>query len=261
MMLLNFQFGNAKLTETIATFSLPSGWTCPSALECLSKANRETGKMTDGEHCRFRCFSASQEAVFPTVRNARWRNHDLLRACKDTLEMADLIHLSLPKAICKVRIHVAGDFFNEKYFMAWQDTAWRVPGVIFYGYTKRIKYLVKHRSGFPENFRFVASLGGKEDKLVFDHGLKYARVVFSEQEAADLGLELDHLDDHAYSADDKPFALLLHGTQPKGTEAAEHWKRIKREKKGYNKARRKAREREAIEAAKKNFHLVTKKAA
>jgi len=44
-------------------------------------------------------------------------------------------------------------------------------------------------------------------------------VVFSEEEAAKLGLEIDHDDSHAYKGD-KSFALLLHGTQPKGTMAA-----------------------------------------
>lgn len=242
---LTFQFGNAKLNETIATFSLPSGWTCPMALECLSKANRNTGRMTDGSHTKFRCFSASQEAVFTTTRDSRWYNLDMLKAARTQRNMRELICNSLPlyRKISKVRIHVAGDFFSETYFRAWLDVAAITPELIFYGYTKRISLLIKRRLEFPSNFRFVASLGGKEDNLIFEHGLKYARVVFSEQEAADLGLELDHEDDHAYSEDNKPFALLLHGTQPKGTPAAEAWKIIKREGKGYNIARRKAREK------------------
>ena len=49
--------------------------------------------------------------------------------------------------------------------------------------------------------------------------LKYAKVVFSEEEAAELGLEIDHDDSHAYGGD-KSFALLIHGTQPSDTMAA-----------------------------------------
>ena len=49
--------------------------------------------------------------------------------------------------------------------------------------------------------------------------LKYARVVFSEEEAAKLGLEIDHDDSHAYGGDES-FALLIHGTQPSGSMAA-----------------------------------------
>jgi hypothetical protein len=46
-----------------------------------------------------------------------------------------------------------------------------------------------------------------------------ARVVFSEQEARDLGLAIDHDDSHAMTHG-PDFALLVHGTQPKGSDAA-----------------------------------------
>ena len=55
----------------IASFSLPSGYSCPFADECLSKADRNTGKVTDGKNTKFRCFSTSTESVFPTVRNQK----------------------------------------------------------------------------------------------------------------------------------------------------------------------------------------------
>jgi hypothetical protein len=241
--LLRFGFGNAKLIETIATFSLPSGFTCPCANECLSKANRETGKITDGPENKFRCFSASQEAVFPSLRASRWTNFDLLKECKTLTGMVDLISDSLePIAhkIAKVRVHVAGDFFSDTYFQAWMNIAKMYPHLIFYGYTKRVGLLVKYKKELPTNFRFVASWGGKEDRLIKRHKIKSAKVVFTEAEAAALGLELDHADDHAYSTDTKSFALLLHGTQPKGTPANEAWQVIKKAGKGYNMARREA---------------------
>ena len=241
--LLKFGFGNAKLIETIATFSLPSGFTCPCANECLSKANRETGKITDGPESVFRCFSASQEAVFPSLRASRWTNFDLLKECKTTAAMVDLICQSLgpiKDKIAKVRVHVAGDFFSDAYFKAWLAVARAFPSLIFYGYTKRVGLLVKYKNELPANFRFVASWGGKEDDLIVAHNVKSAKVVFTESEAAALGLELDHADDHAYSTDDKSFALLLHGTQPKGTAASDAWKVIKKAGKGYNVARREA---------------------
>jgi hypothetical protein len=64
-----------------------------------------------------------------------------------------------------------------------------------------------------------ASLGGKQDGLVSMYNLKYVEVCYSEAEAGDKGLEIDHDDSHAY-AHDEPFALLIHGTQPKGSKAA-----------------------------------------
>ena len=53
--LLKFNFGgNAKLSKEIVTFSLPSGYSCPGAKDCLAKADRETGKIIDGKHQKFR---------------------------------------------------------------------------------------------------------------------------------------------------------------------------------------------------------------
>src|SRR4051812_39336424 len=75
---LKFGQGNAKLDDGIHTFSLPAGHFCPFADKCLSKADRETGRITDGPDTEFRCFSASNE-VRGSVRAARWHNADLLR--------------------------------------------------------------------------------------------------------------------------------------------------------------------------------------
>jgi hypothetical protein len=65
----------------------------------------------------------------------------------------------------------------------------------------------------------TASYGGKYDNLIEKHNLRYAKVVYSEDEATRLHLEIDHDDSHAMSHG-ASFALLLHGTQPAGTVAA-----------------------------------------
>jgi len=80
------------------------------------------------------------------------------------------------------------------------------------------------RTGFgidsiPDNLVLTASYGGTHDELIDRHGLRSAIVVFSREEAAALGLEIDHDDSHAMQAGPS-FALLIHGTQPQGTTAA-----------------------------------------
>ena len=230
---LFFGSGNAKLSEYISTFSLPAGWTCPSANECLCKSNRQTGILKDGPELKFRCFAASQEALFTTVRNARWNNLESLKAAKTVQGMADLIHNSLPMGVSKVRIHVSGDFFSETYFKAWLNVAAANPAVVFYGYTKQLQFMVKYRDVMPANFRLVASKGGMQDKLIGNYKLVSAEVVFSTEEARRKGLEIDHDDSHAIAAT-KSFALLLHGTQPKDTVAGDAWAVIKRLIGGYN---------------------------
>lgn len=222
---LKFVLGNAKLSKTVATFSLPAGHTCPFAKECLSKANRITGRLTDGKHCRVRCFSVSQECAYPNVRKIRWDNYEMLEEAGTTEKMGKLIQRSLPAGIFSVRPGVAGDFYKESYFLAWLNVALNNPNIVFYGYTKATPFLVKYKNHIPDNFRFVASKGGTCDNLISKHHLKFAEIVFSVQEAKDKGLSIDHDDSLAYNGK-KSFALLIHGTQPPGTEASKAWRAL-----------------------------------
>lgn len=216
--LLKFNRGNAKLGRDIWTFSLPAGFACPGALECLSKANRETGKITDGADTKFRCFAASDEAQYKNTRLQRWHNFELLKG-KSTAEMSELIQASLPRQAGIIRVHVSGDFFNQFYFDAWMHVARCQPLRTFYAYTKSLPFWIRRIGDIPKNFALNASRGGVHDELIAKHDLKYAEVVFSTKEAEDKKLEIDHDDSHAYKSG-KPFALLIHGTQPAGSFAA-----------------------------------------
>ena len=230
-MKLIFGTGNAKLGKEIATFSIPSGFTCPGAFECLSKANKETGKIQDGANTVFRCFSASQEATFPNVRKSRWENFDTLRTFGANYSaMADFICTNLPKQDI-VRIHVAGDFYSQAYFDAWLEVAKRNPSKTFYAYTKSLPYWIQRKDEIPANMKLNASRGGKHDALIEAYGLKFAEVVFSEQEAADKGLTIDHDDSLAFTQNNS-FALLLHGVQPAGSKSAAALKVLKKQGKG-----------------------------
>lgn len=223
---LIFGLGNAKISKAIATFSLPAGHTCPFAKHCLSKAEIFTGKITDGQYTTFRCFAASQECTFPSVRKARWDNFDLLKEARTIEGMADIINKSLPWGVTAVRVHVSGDFYNEAYFLAWLNVALNNPNVIFYGYTKALPLFIKYKDSIPSNFRFTSSLGGTHDHLITQHKMKYAEVVYSTEEARRLGLEIDHDDGHALYGKES-FALLLHGIQPKNTPAGEALKLLR----------------------------------
>ena len=57
--------------------------------------------------------------------------------------------------------------------------------------------------------------------------MKEAVVVFSEEEAAKLGLEIDHDDSLAIENNGHSFALLLHGTQKAGSDASQAQKIMK----------------------------------
>jgi hypothetical protein len=223
--LLSFQKGNAKLGKKIYTFSIVSGYTCPFAKDCLAKVDRITGKLTDGPDTQFRCFSASQEALFPAVRKSRWNNFEkILNAIKNNT-LVDLILKNIPKKATIIRVHVAGDFFNQAYFNAWMQVARNRPDIIFYAYTKSIGFWINQLGNIPSNFKLNASYGGKQDNLIEQYNLKYAKVVFSVEQAGNL--KIDHDDTSAYMRDES-FCLLIHNTQPKGSEASKALSKLRK---------------------------------
>ena len=71
----------------------------------------------------------------------------------------------------------------------------------------------------PDNFVFTCLRGGKYDNLIPKSNTKSAKVFFSTEEAEALGLDIDHTDDLAISGSDD-FALVIHGSQPAGSEAS-----------------------------------------
>ena len=217
--LLYFGNGNAKLPEGIYHFSLLSGHTCPCADKCLAKVNLATGKIEDGPHVEFRCYSVSMEAAYPGLRKLREHNTSLLKG-KTREEMVKLIANSLPVHAKYIRVHIGGDFYHQDYFDAWMEVARQFPGIVFYSYTKSLHYWKARLGQIPDNYRLTASRGGKLDHLIDELGLRCAEVVFSESDANIRGLEIDHDDSHAYGDNPKSFALLIHGVQPKGSEAA-----------------------------------------
>jgi hypothetical protein len=214
---IKFTIGNAKLGNHIAIFSLPAGYSCPMADKCLAFANVKTGKITDGKQAIFRCYAAMSEALFPNVRKLRWQNFNALQGKKKS-EMIKIILNSLPKQQY-VRIHQSGDFFSQVYFDSWIEIAKMNPDQIFYAYTKCLGFWVKRLNEIPDNLRLVASKGGKQDALIEKYKLRYVQVVYSEQEAQDLGLPIDHDDSHAYKYN-MNFSLLIHSIQKAGSMAA-----------------------------------------
>jgi hypothetical protein len=114
---------------------------------------------------------------------------------------------------------------------------------LFYAYTKALPFWISRMNEIPSNFKLNASKGGKRDDLIKEHNLKEAVVVYSEKQAEELGLEIDHDDTHAYKGD-VSFALLIHGSQPKGSEASNALKDLKKE--GWTGYTKKGRSKEEV---------------
>lgn len=216
----------------VYSLDLSSGVTCPGAKNCHSWAKVDkAGKATiqDGPHCQFRCFSASQEVLFPKVRALRASNTEQIKRARTANKIAMLILNSLPEKAGIIRLHVGGDFFSLAYMYAIVAVAAARPDVLFYFYTKSLHYLERVVRDVPSanlsrgvilpNLLVTGSKGGKYDHLLKVLGLRQARVVFSEAEAEELDLPIDHDDSHA-ALSGGDFALLIHGVQPKGSNAS-----------------------------------------
>lgn len=221
------------IKRKVYSFDLLSGFSCPSAKLCFSRAvvgKDGKRKIQDGKHTEFRCFSASQEAQYDGVYNKRKANLDAIKACQNTDEIVALLSKNLPANAGIIRCHVAGDMMKEMYFRAWIRVAANNPDILFYAYTKQLRLWVKLMDRVPDNFILTASRGGKHDELIVKHNLREAVVVYSHDEAKKLGLEIDQDDSHAARPDTKgkSFALLIHNTQPKGSRAAAALRELKR---------------------------------
>lgn len=143
--------------------------------------------------CAKLCYARNGTYLFPEVLAAHKRNLRLVREHPDAWELAMTVELqqdrfrptgraryNLPDGVtdgwvrdwaalggAAVRIHDAGDFFDDAYLLAWLRIARRTPDVLFYAYTKevtRFRKLVEPDP--PVNFRWIYSLGGREDHLL-----------------------------------------------------------------------------------------------
>jgi hypothetical protein len=249
--LLTFGDGNAKLYG-IHTLTLPSGKTCGGAKDCLAMAVRRNGKtkLVRGKDCKFTCYQASLESIFPTLFNLAHRNLELLKAAKTVEAMGKLIHDSLPKQARIIRIHPGGDFFSEEYFMAWINVALNNKNLLFYAYSKSVHIYKKLKHLVPSNLVITCSLGGKYDNLI-TKSMKTCEVVFSPEEAVAKGIPIDHDDSFAYSVGVKRFATLLHGKQQAGSPASEALSALRKRGMGaYN------RTEKGFEVARPDFRMV-----
>jgi hypothetical protein len=236
---LKFSTGNAKLNKRLI-FSLPAGYTCPSAGVCKTMADRTTGIIRDlpqenGPSWQdYRCFAAMAETR-PNVRDSRWYNWDLIREVLYSVEdpqekinvLTQLIHDSIQSSQpvrepCDlVRVHESGDFFSDLYFKSWLQVARNNPKLKFYAFTKSLGMWYDSRDVIPSNFYLTASVGGTLDYLLHRYPevfYRVAYVVYTEEQAEQMGLEIDHDDSHCLGS--KSFALLVHNIQRKGSAAA-----------------------------------------
>ena len=182
-------------TGVVYEWNLPTGTTCPFALECKVTVDRKTGKF-DVYRGAYKCYAASPER-FPGVREHRWKNFEYLKSGNK---------IEIPKNCTSIRIHSAGDFFNQKYFDDWVLLAEENPDIEMWAYTKSLRYWVKRINEIPNNLVLTASYGGREDYLIEQHNLKNV-IVYKTPEEVPQDRPIDTNDDWARKPNIN-FALL-----------------------------------------------------
>lgn len=189
-------------TGTVYEWNLPTGSSCPFALECKVTVDRVSGKF-DVKKGQYRCYASSAER-FPAVREHRHKNFDLVKAGGIPV---------IPSDCTAIRIHSAGDFFNQRYFDMWIELAKANPQIEMWAYTKSLQYWVNRISDIPENLTLTASYGGSQDSLIKEHNLKNV-IVYETQNIVPKDRPIDNNDDWA-RVKNIDFALLDNMKVPK----------------------------------------------
>jgi hypothetical protein len=118
--------------------------------------------------CASFCYARNGTYLLSNVRGRHIQNLEYTLYHLEDWQQQMLSEVQHKKMVGKhVRIHDAGDFYSDEYLLAWLEIARQTPDVIFYCYTKevsRFKRLVEPNC--PTNFRYLYSMGGKEDHLI-----------------------------------------------------------------------------------------------
>lgn len=146
--------GNKKLVNNAKVrwliWNLPAIVTCPFATD----------------HCKKACYARKSERVYPNVIKSREKNYTETLKDDFVARMIATIEYYLNSRAYKgklmlVRIHESGDFYSEKYALAWVEIINHFrdnKNVRFMCYTKSLPYFENVDINSMKNFSFIASV-------------------------------------------------------------------------------------------------------
>ena len=166
---MNLLTQNSKMKKTsiknnakIFNFSIPayktkSGKvTCPFADACVKYCYAQKGNYTR----------------FPIVQELMEQKYEISKQNNFNSLMNEEIK---KKKATHIRIHDSGDFYSVKYLAKWIQIAEYNKEVIFYAYTKSIKFFVDTLL-LPDNMKIIFSEGSKHDELINPKTDRHARI-------------------------------------------------------------------------------------
>jgi hypothetical protein len=118
--------------------------------------------------CASYCYARNGTYNFSNVKRKHIQNLELSLYQPESFVEQMITECSKLKMKGKhVRIHDAGDFYSKEYLLNWLKIIEACPDVTFYCYTKEVamfKEIVEPNC--PTNFKYLYSMGGKQDDLI-----------------------------------------------------------------------------------------------
>tara|TARA_R110002020_G_scaffold365330_1_gene577539 strand:+ start:176 stop:778 length:603 start_codon:yes stop_codon:yes gene_type:complete len=171
---MNLLTQNAKMKKTskenkakIFNFSIPAyktkegKVTCPFADSCVKYCYAQKGNYTR----------------FPVVQELMEQKYKISKTAQFIPLMNEEIR---KKKATHIRIHDSGDFYSPTYLQKWVDIATQNNDVIFYAYTKSIKFFIDGLK-LPKNLKIIFSEGSKTDNLINTSKHRHARIFKSKE--------------------------------------------------------------------------------
>ena len=166
---MNLLTQNSKMKKTskenntkIFNFSIPAyktkggKITCPFAKDCIKYCYAQKGNYTR----------------FPIIQELMEKKYELTKQNN----FVELMSTEIKKKKAKyIRIHDSGDFYSVKYLKKWVQIAKDNKEVIFYAYTKSIKFFINGLK-LPKNLKIIFSEGSKTDNLININKHRHARI-------------------------------------------------------------------------------------
>lgn len=139
--------------------------------------------------CASFCYARNGTYLFKNVRSRHIQNLEYILEEPKRWFAQMFNEVNQPKMLNKyVRIHDSGDFFSEEYLKMWLLIAELTPQVTFYCYTKEVSLFKKVvEPNCPKNFRYLYSMGGKEDHLINKETDRHADVFPDDAAILDAG--------------------------------------------------------------------------
>tara|TARA_R110000824_G_scaffold130041_1_gene291699 strand:- start:974 stop:1573 length:600 start_codon:yes stop_codon:yes gene_type:complete len=193
---------NSKLKKTsiennarVLNFSLPAYKTitgktvCPFAKDCIKY-----------------CYAKKGNYKYPSVVKGLNNRYELSQTDEFIPQMNATIILERPT---HVRIHDSGDFYSPEYLNKWVTIAKQNKDVIFYAYTKSIKFFIGGLL-LPNNMKIIFSEGSKTDELINVREHRHARIFKTSEELNASGYIDASKNDLKAITENKKVGLIFH---------------------------------------------------